>query len=103
MNLNEMIGGWFVGDFEPSILQSSSFEVAVKIYRKGEQEKAHLHKLAKEITVIISGKVIMCGQIFEQGSIILLEENDVTAFEALADTVTVVVKTPSITNDKYFI
>lgn len=96
-----MIGGWFIGDFQPTAVQTSAFEVAVKRYKQGDREAAHHHKLAEEITVIASGRVIMCGQEFGEGAIIHLARNDSTSFEALEDTITVVVKWPSVKGDKY--
>ena len=35
-NLNEMIGGWFIGNFEPSLLKTDNVEVAVKNYNAGD-------------------------------------------------------------------
>ena len=101
-NLSEMVGGWFVGNFEPSILNSCDFEVSVKYYEAGEKEKSHLHKLAIEITVVVEGSIEMCDQVFGKGDIIMLEKGEATSFKAITNAVTVVVKTPSITNDKYF-
>jgi quercetin dioxygenase-like cupin family protein len=99
--LSEMTGGWFVGDFSPTALQTTAFEAAVKHYRAGDREAAHHHKLAEEITVIVSGRVRMCGREFTAGDIVLLAKNESTGFEALEDTVTFVVKTPSVKGDKY--
>ena len=31
--LSEMIGGWFIGNFEPSLLKTNYVEVAVKKYK----------------------------------------------------------------------
>ena len=35
-NLKDMIGGWFIGDFDPSVWKTSAFEVAVKEYKSGD-------------------------------------------------------------------
>ena len=101
MNLDEMIGGWFVGDFEPSVIRTKDFEVAVKKYKAGDKEARHMHKIATELTVIISGKVLMNSQEYGEGSIIEIHPNTSSDFEAIEDTVTVVVKTPSVAGDKY--
>ena len=63
MNLDAMIGGWFVGDFEPSVIRTKDFEVAVKKYKAGDKEARHIHKVATELTVIISGKVLIYSNI----------------------------------------
>ena len=38
-NLDKMIGGWFIGNFEPSLLKTNDCEVAVKRYNKGDYHK----------------------------------------------------------------
>ena len=99
--LNEMFKGWFVGDFDPSIIKSKHFEVGVKFYKKDEFESRHIHKIATEITVIITGKVRMNSTVYQAGDIILIHPGKSTNFLALEDTTTVVVKTPSVSNDKF--
>ena len=103
MHLDAMTGGWFVGDFEPTALRTKDFEVAVKKYKAGDKEGRHTHKIATELTVVVSGKVLMNSKEYEEGSIIQISPNDSSDFEALEDTVTVVVKTPSIVGDKYIL
>ena len=99
--LNEMVGGWFVGDFVPSLLRSPQFEVAVKYYKAGDREASHHHKAAEEITVIASGLVKMCGRELAAGDMVKLDRGESTSFEALEDTITVVVKSPSVAGDKF--
>lgn len=96
-----MIKGWFIGNFEPSLLRSENFEVAVKHYKAGEREETHHHRVATEITVIVSGDVEMMGRRWAAGDIVLIEPGEATSFVAITDTVTVVVKTPSVLGDKY--
>jgi quercetin dioxygenase-like cupin family protein len=43
----------------------------------------------------------MCGEVYEAGDIVVIKPGTSTAFEALEDTVTVVVKLPGANNDKY--
>lgn len=100
-NLSEMKLGWFVGNFEPSLYKTNDVEVAVKSYKKNDKEERHYHKIATEITVIISGKVKMNNEILEKGDILVIPPNFSTDFEALEDTVTTVVKLPGANNDKY--
>lgn len=97
-----MIKGWFIGNFEPSLLKTNAVEVALKKYKKGDYEDSHYHKIATEFTVIVSGRVRMNGKEYREGDIIVIEPNDSTDFEALEDnTVNVVVKIPGANNDKY--
>ena len=99
--LEDMTKGWFVGDFEPTVIKTREVEVAVKEYRKGDREGRHYHKLATEITVISFGRVRMNGVEYGKGDIIVIEPLESTDFEALEDTITTVVKYPGVSNDKY--
>ena len=101
--LDEMKGGWFIGNFEPSLYQTNDCEVAVKSYHKGAKEEPHFHKIATEYTVIVSGKVRMFDTIYEAGDIVIVEPGEATGFEALEDSVNVVVKIPGANHDKYLI
>lgn len=101
--LNDMVKGWFVGNFEPSLYKTNDCEVAVKEYKAGDYESSHYHKVATEITVVINGKIKMNGIIYNPGDIIIEEPGDVTDFEALTDAANVVVKIPGANNDKYVV
>jgi anti-sigma factor ChrR (cupin superfamily) len=99
--LDEMVNGWFIGKFEPTLYSTNDVEVAVKRYRAGEYEESHLHKIATEFTVIVSGEVEMNGQKYGAGDIVIVDHLEATDFRVLADTVSVVVKIPGASNDKY--
>lgn len=97
----DMFKGWFVGDFNPTCLNDKNCEVAVKRYKSGDYEEFHHHRVASEITMIISGKVVMNGVIYTAGDIILIEPKEGTDFKVVEDAVNVVVKIPSVNGDKY--
>ena len=100
--LEDMIKGWFIVNFEPTLLRTNDFEVAVKSYNKGYYEEKHYHKIATEITVIVSGKVKMNGIEYSKGDIVVMEPNEATDFECLENgTQNVVVKLPGANDDKY--
>ena len=102
--LEDMIKGWFVGNFEPTLLRTNDVEVAVKSYKKGDYEEKHYHKIATEITVIVNGRVKMNGIEYKKGDIIVMEPNEATDFECLEDgTQNVVVKIPGANSDKYLL
>lgn len=103
VKLDEMLGGWFIGNFEPSMYKTNDVEVAIKSYKAGDYEGEHYHKIATEFTAIISGKVNMKGVEYREGDIIRILPNESTDFKALTNTVTVVVKIPGANNDKYLI
>ena len=99
--LDDMTKGWFVGDFAPTALRTTAAEVAVKSYKAGDREDRHLHKVAVEVTLILSGTVEMCDRRLGPGDIIKLLPGEASAFSAVTDAVTVVVKLPSVVGDKY--
>ena len=102
-NLKQMVKGWFIGNFQPTLYATNDVEVAVKHYKAGDAEGAHYHKIATEFTVIISGEVRMNGVSYHTGDIIVMEPGDITDFKAVTDAVNVVVKIPGANNDKYIV
>ena len=101
--LDDMVRGWFVGDFTPSLYATQAVEVAVQRYPAGTVEAEHLHRIATEITVIVSGEAEMQGEVLVAGDIVVLEPGEITGFRALTDVVTTVVKLPGAKNDKYLV
>lgn len=99
--LSDMKGGWIVGGFEPTAYSTLDCEVAIKYYKAGDTESEHFHKIATEITCIVSGEVIMCGKNWSTGDVIVLSPGDITSFKAVTDTITTVVKLPGALDDKY--
>lgn len=99
--LEDMVKGWFVGKFNPTVLSTNDVEVAVKKYKAGDYESSHYHRVATEITVITYGQVKMNGVIYSAGTIIVIEPNQSTDFLALTDVMTTVVKYPGANDDKY--
>ena len=97
----QMLKGWFIGDFSPSAYLTQECEVAVKHYSAGQTELPHYHKVATEITLVLSGRVRMAGREWSAGDIIVLSPGEITDFEALVDTVNIVVKIPGVPDDKY--
>ena len=102
-NLDDMIKGWFIGDFDPSLYKTEDVEVGVKCYKKGDYEREHFHKIAIEFTVILDGHVKMKDKEYGSGSIVKIMPGEATDFEALSDVTTVVVKIPGAKNDKYLV
>lgn len=99
--LTAMHRGWFVGDFSPTMLATTACEVAVQRYRAGEREARHVHMVATELTLIVSGRVRMNAREYGPDDIVTIEPGVPTDFEVLEDTVTVVVKVPCVIGDKY--
>ncbi len=100
-HLDRFTKGWFVGNFSPTLIASDAVEVAVKNYRAGDHEKSHHHKVATELTAIVSGRVKMSGEEIGAGEIVKIHPGQSTDFTALTDVTTVVVKMPCVSGDKY--
>ncbi|WP_043650212.1 cupin domain-containing protein [Chitinilyticum litopenaei] len=102
-NLDDMLKGWFVGNFKPTAFETKAAEVGIKTYAAGEKEAKHYHKISTELTVVIDGTILMNGQTYEKGDIIVIPPGNATDFEAITDARTVVVKVPGELNDKYLV
>lgn len=101
-HLDEMVGGWFIGAFTPAAYSTNDVEVAVKHFPAGVVEKAHVHWIATEITLLLQGRARMADRELKAGDIITLAPGTASAFEALEACITVVIKHPGALNDKYF-
>ncbi len=99
--LQDMKGGWFVGNFLPTCLKTPECEIACKHYGKGDTEERHVHKIATELTLIVKGSVKMNDVTYKAGDIIVLDPGNATDFYVLEDTINIVVKVPSVVGDKY--
>lgn len=100
-NIDDMKGGWFVGDFDPSILRTDKFEVGLHQHKKGDDTHDHYHKQSTEINVIIKGKMIVNGRYLSSGDIFVFEPYTVSEAEFLEDTDLIVVRDASNPTDKY--
>jgi hypothetical protein len=100
-NLNDFVKGWFIGNFEPTLLATNEFEIGIKKYTAGDYEEKHTHKIATEFTVIVEGAVEMNGIKYVKDEIIKINPHESTDFKCLTDAITVIVKTPSVVGDKY--
>jgi mannose-6-phosphate isomerase-like protein (cupin superfamily) len=99
--LDEMVGGWFVGGFTPTVLETEDVEVAVKRYAAGDREDFHHHRVATEVTVIVEGRARMGAVRLGEGDIVVYEPGESSDFEALTAVTLVAVKHPGARDDKY--
>ena len=93
-------GGWFVGDFEPSIWNTKEFEVGYKYHAAGEPWAAHYHEHMDEITFLLEGTMQMQGQTLTGPVIFLLDRNEIADPEFVTDCKVFVIKAPSVPGDK---
>ena len=101
--LENFTRGWLIGDFEPNIVKTKNFEVMVTSLEKGHKDPKHVHMVADEITIIISGSFKRNGEIYKAGDIIHLYPGESSDSECLEDGVCVAVKLPSVMGDKYLV
>ena len=101
--LEDMFKGWFIGDFEPSILKTDQFEVAYHTHKAGEHHDTHYHKESREYNVLVKGVMIVNKQTFTAGDIFIIEPYEVSEPEFITDVELVVVRTPSVKDDKYVV
>jgi len=99
--MSDMKGGWFIGNFEPTVLKTPQFEVCFKEHKKGENWETHFHKLGTEYNYLAEGKMIIQNTELNAGDIFILEPNEIADPVFLEDCKVVIVKTPSIPGDKY--
>lgn len=99
--MSRMVRGWFIGDFEPSILRTKDFEVAYLRHAKGEKWDAHYHAQSVEYNYLIRGAMIMQGTVLVAGDLFVLDKGEVADPIFLDDCELIVVKVPSIPSDKH--
>lgn len=101
--LKDMNKGWFIGHFPKAVFRTKEFDVALKIEKAGERVDRHWHKIATEITLVAEGEVRINDKKLKKGDIIVINPKENTDYEVIEDAVTVIVKVPSVKNDKYYV
>ena len=99
--LEEMVKGWFIGNFSPTLFSTNGIEVGVRKYNAGVYEPSHYHKVATEFTVVVNGIIEMNGKQYSEGDIIKIIPGISADFKTITETTVVVVKIPGEFNDKY--
>lgn len=99
--LKDYFRGWFIGDFEPSVLRTKDFEVGVFVHCKDEKWPSHYHKDSVEYNVLISGKMTVQGKELNSGDVFVFEKGEIANPIFLEDCTIVCVKVPSIPGDKF--
>jgi hypothetical protein len=94
--------GWFIGDFDRAVHRTKDFEVNYKENPKGK-EATHVHKIITEITLVLTGKLVVNGELCEPGDIYILDPGNISQIEYLEPSNTITIKTPSVPNDKHYL
>jgi hypothetical protein len=101
--LAQMVGGWFVGDFEPTAFRTPAAEVCYKRHRAGEAWPSHYHAVATEVNLLVRGEMRLGDTVLQAGDIFTLSPNEIAAPTFVTDCELVVVKVPSVEGDKYIV
>lgn len=100
LRIEDMKGGWFVGDFEPTAYKTKDFEVSYKVHQKGEHWDHHYHEKITEINLLTFGKMKIHGRELTTGDIFILHPYEIADPIFLEDCCIVCIKTPSVPDDK---
>ena len=95
--------GWFIGNFEPTLLKTKDFEISVRTHPKGEIWDKHYHKIATEYNYVTDGAVEIDGVVYKKGDLFIIHPDFVVDANFIDDCSIVCIKTPSIMGDKYIV
>lgn len=99
--LKDFQRGWFIGNFEPTLLKVKDFEVGIMSHKKGEFWPKHHHKISTEYNVVLKGRLTINGVLLKKNQIFVIEPGEITKAEFKTDCKVLVIKTPSVPGDKY--
>lgn len=98
--VGDFVGGWFIGEFSPTLEANPHVEICLKRYPQGTTEPVHYQRVATEYTLVVSGRCRIGSVELGPDDILTIPPNEAAGFEALTDVVLVAVKTPSLPDDK---
>ena len=92
--------GWFIGDFEPSLVRVQQFETCYKSFKAGDKELPAVQVVATELTLVVHGGAMINGTVLNEGDLCLVLPGESADFLALTDCRVVGIKFPSAPDDK---
>ena len=95
--------GWFIGNYPHAAFRTETFEAALKKEKTGTRVERHMHRIATEITLVVQGRVRFNNNTFKKGDIVIIKPGESADYEVLKNAVTLIIKVPSVKNDKYFV
>ena len=96
-----MSGNWWIGDFYPTCLKTTDFEICHAVHKSGQYWQPHFHKIATEYNYLIRGRMLIHNKEIKPGEIFILKPYEIANPVFLEDCEITVLKVPSIKNDKY--
>ena len=103
--LSDFIGGWFLGNFQPSLCQTPHVEVALKRHKAGEPWPMHGQQVATEYNLVVTGRLVLTNpqgeeQAFNDGDLFVIPPGEAWQPSFVGDCTVVCVKVPSVPGDK---
>ena len=100
-DLKDFKNGWIIGNFQPSVLKTDNFEVAVISHQKNQKWPKHYHKHLTEYNLLLEGKMIINSTEINKNEIFIFEPNEVADPIFLEDCKVLCIKVPSTIGDKH--
>lgn len=100
--INNFKNGWILGNFKPSLFDTSEIDVGIIDCKKGHLSDGHYHKQHTEYNIIISGKAKIQNILLTEGDIFIYEPYEKSNIEYIEDTKLLVIKNPATKNDKFY-
>jgi dTDP-glucose pyrophosphorylase len=101
--IDNYVRGWLIGDFTPSILRTSEYEVGFSRHKGGEHWGFHYHHELDEYNILISGKMMINNQIIHAGEYFMIPKDVIACPKFLEDCTILCLKSPSKPKDKIII
>ncbi len=99
----DFVRGWLIGNFEPSIIRATDFEIGLLHHAAGEKWPFHYHKEAVEINYLLKGSMKLNGLNLNAGQRFIMPRNMIACPDFLENCVILCIKVPSVPKDKYII
>lgn len=101
-HISKFKGGWYIGNFTPSLYINKNFEVCLKTHHKKEKIAVHYHKRATEINLVIKGRMFVNQKLLKKGDIFILKKKEIVHAKCISTTAQIIViKFPSNSRDKF--
>lgn len=101
--IDDYIRGWLIGDFIPSIVRTSAYEVGISRHKKGEHWGFHYHHELDEYNILLSGKMYINNRLLESGDYFMIPKDIIACPKFVEDCTIVCLKSPSKPKDKIII
>ena len=98
--IKDFTRGWFIGNFIPSIIKTTDFEVGLLTHKQNEKWAFHYHQYMIEINILVSGSMKLNEKIIKKNSIFTIYENEIACPDFIEDCKIICIKVPSVVNDK---